>query len=344
MRNAGKSSITLRLVRSQWTQEYVFPFAPHIVTLCSHALPTPQLTADRPSYDPTIEDSYTVTRHIDGRTHLLTLTDTAGQEEYRALWTTATLAADAFLLVYDITSAASLVRLAPFCALVDHEAADRADRAAVPPVRIVAGNKCDLQHARQVRAAEGLAWARARGCGFMETSARDMVNVEETFARTFFASRLFSPKSRRPLPRRRVCSAQALRCRELTASRGARSHRSPRRRGAQSPRRSRKRDRRPCVGGHAAAEPHCLSGEAWGPCCRLRREAHALAPRVVLLSACGRAVSCSCCTRLACVRGGDGINWWRASLCLVQVGGGVWLTRCLSTVHCVYQRLRGRAS
>ncbi|KAG9539471.1 hypothetical protein KCU71_g20129, partial [Aureobasidium melanogenum] len=35
---------------------------------------------------------------------------------------------------------------------------------------------------RQVGAAEGLEWAKSRGCGFMETSAREVVNIEETFA------------------------------------------------------------------------------------------------------------------------------------------------------------------
>jgi len=52
----------------------------------------------------------------------------------------------------------------------------------VKPVKIVAGNKCDLQESRQVPAQVGLDWARKRGCGFMETSARNTVNIEETFA------------------------------------------------------------------------------------------------------------------------------------------------------------------
>ena len=53
----GKSSISLRLVRSKWTNEY----------------------------DPTIQDSYSTTRVVDGRTYQLALTDTAGQEEY-GIW------------------------------------------------------------------------------------------------------------------------------------------------------------------------------------------------------------------------------------------------------------------
>lgn len=174
----GKSSITLRLVHSQWTSDY----------------------------DPTIEDSYSVTRRIDGVTYHLSLTDTAGQEEYRGMWASSNLGADAFLLVYDITSLDSLDALQHFDELIDMEAetrldnADRARRAGLkpghhdtsfgsggraktaPPVKLVAGNKCDLQESRQVPAARGLEWARKHGCGFMETSARLEVNIEETFA------------------------------------------------------------------------------------------------------------------------------------------------------------------
>ena len=180
----GKSSITLRLVRSQWTSEY----------------------------DPTIEDSYSITRRIDGVVYHLSLTDTAGQEEYRGMWASSNLGADAFLLVYDITSRDSLDALQYFNDLIDMEAETRMDNAArarkaglsptspshtgyegisggagsgaktIAPVKIVAGNKCDLQESRQVPAAVGLEWARRRGCGFMETSARLEVNIEETFA------------------------------------------------------------------------------------------------------------------------------------------------------------------
>jgi GTPase KRas protein len=168
----GKSSITLRLVRSQWTHEY----------------------------DPTIEDSYTLTRRIDGQTYHLSLTDTAGQEEYRGMWASSNLHSDAFLLVYDITSAASLEQLSYFNDLIDMETETREDaqhspakgkgragssgraNSSVKPIKIVAGNKCDLQESRQVPAQLGLEWARKHGCGFMETSARNTVNIEETFA------------------------------------------------------------------------------------------------------------------------------------------------------------------
>ncbi|KAJ4300767.1 hypothetical protein N0V90_002855 [Kalmusia sp. IMI 367209] len=144
--------------------------------LCASAS-TKHSTADTPE-----EDSYSVTRTVDGQSYFLMLTDTAGQEEYRSLWAASNLRSDAFLLVYDITNPHSLDGLEYFAEMIDMEEENRIDQGKVPPVKLVAGNKCDLSAARVVKAAEGLEWARKRGCGFMETSAREMVNIEETFA------------------------------------------------------------------------------------------------------------------------------------------------------------------
>ncbi|KAJ6153816.1 hypothetical protein N7470_006775 [Penicillium chermesinum] len=144
------------------------------------------------------EDLYSVTRTVDGLPYFLSITDTAGQEEYRGLWTAATLKSDAFLLVYDITNPDSLYALDHFMGLIDMEAEQRVEDngrlrrelgakptdavGRPPPVKIVAGNKCDLKEGRMVSSRDGLAYARRNGCGFMETSAREMVNIEETFA------------------------------------------------------------------------------------------------------------------------------------------------------------------
>jgi GTPase SAR1 family protein len=132
----------------------------------------------------------------------LSITDTAGQEEYRGLWTASTLKSDAFLLVYDITTPSSLETLDYFMDLINIEAEQRvednermrkdlganapapalAQIGRPPPVTMVAGNKCDLKDGRAVPSRDGLEYARRHGCGFMETSAREMVNIEETFA------------------------------------------------------------------------------------------------------------------------------------------------------------------
>jgi len=99
------------------------------------------------------------------------------------LWAASNLKSDAFLLVYDITAASSLENLDYFMQMIDIECDTRQDARAVQPVKIVAGNKCDLKEGRVISSRQGLEYARAKGCGFMETSAREMVNIEETFAR-----------------------------------------------------------------------------------------------------------------------------------------------------------------
>lgn len=146
------------------------------------------------------EDSYSVTRNIDGTDYFLSITDTAGQEEYRGLWAASNLKSDAFLMVYDITHQPSLEALDYFMDMIDIEAEQRLEDnqrimkelgsearnlqvGMPPPVKIVAGNKCDLKDARAISARDGLEYARKHGCGFMETSAREIVNIEETFAR-----------------------------------------------------------------------------------------------------------------------------------------------------------------
>jgi GTPase KRas len=137
-----------------------------------------------------VEDSYSTSRTIDGRTFTLEITgtsnkvfdtDTAGQEEYRGLWQSSHLAkADAYLLVYDITSPPTLEQLADFDDLIISCTEELPDP--IRKVKVIAGNKCDLASQRTVSSAEGLQWARTRGMGFMETSAKLKVNVEETFA------------------------------------------------------------------------------------------------------------------------------------------------------------------
>ena len=105
------------------------------------------------------------------------------------MWSSQNLHSDAFLLVYDITQFSTLGQLEYFNQLIEIEQETRAERGKRRAVCIVAGNKCDLQSMRQISASDGLEWARSRGYGFMETSAREMVNIEETFARACHARR-----------------------------------------------------------------------------------------------------------------------------------------------------------
>ncbi|CEP17456.1 hypothetical protein [Parasitella parasitica] len=126
-------------------------------------------------YDPTIEDSYRKQCAIDSETALLDVLDTAGQEEYSAMREQYMRNGEGFLLVYSITSRLSFEEITTFyqqiCRVKDRD---------YFPMMLV-GNKCDLEHDRQVSREEGKDLANGFGCQFIETSAKKSVNVDEAF-------------------------------------------------------------------------------------------------------------------------------------------------------------------
>jgi len=144
----GKSAITLSFMRGQFVEEY----------------------------DPTIEDSYSKQCVIDGVECTLDITDTAGQEEYRGLWGDKFMRnGDGFLCVYSITSKSSFEELEVF-----RDQILRAKDVESCPI-IILGNKCDLQEYREVSDAEGREFAKKSNALFMETSAKERINIEEAF-------------------------------------------------------------------------------------------------------------------------------------------------------------------
>ncbi|VUC20899.1 unnamed protein product [Clonostachys rosea] len=83
--------------------------------------------------------------------------------------------ADMFLLVYRIGSRESFDEMKERHQLILGRREDKV------PI-ILVGNKCDLSsNMRAVSPEEGADLARELGCGFIETSAKDNVNVEQTF-------------------------------------------------------------------------------------------------------------------------------------------------------------------
>lgn len=127
-------------------------------------------------YDPTIEDSYRKHAQVDGDSVLLSVLDTAGQEEYKSLRDQHIRSGDGFLLVYSITEKATLddatTDIFPQIQRVK-------DSERVPVVII--GNKCDLEANRVVQASEAKEFADKNGCSFMETSAKLKKNIDEAF-------------------------------------------------------------------------------------------------------------------------------------------------------------------
>jgi len=126
-------------------------------------------------YDPTIEDFYRKQCVIDQEVALLDVLDTAGQEEYVAMREQYVKSGEGFLLVYSITSRPSFDEISSL-----HQQILRVkDQDAWP--MIIVGNKCDLEHERQVGMYEGRALAKHFGCKFIETSAKHRINVDAAF-------------------------------------------------------------------------------------------------------------------------------------------------------------------
>jgi small GTP-binding protein len=126
-------------------------------------------------YDPTIEDSYRKQVVVDGKVVMITIWDTAGQEEYEALQDGYIRDADGFCIVYSIIDRKSFDAVQKF-----HRKILMTRDSNQEPI-IVLGNKSDLEESREVTTAEGKAKAHSLGCEFQETSAKLRTNVESSF-------------------------------------------------------------------------------------------------------------------------------------------------------------------
>jgi GTPase KRas protein len=143
----GKSALTIQFIQSHFVDEY----------------------------DPTIEDSYRKQCVIDDEVALLDVLDTAGQEEYSAMREQYMRSGEGFLLVYSIAARNSFDEIVTF----RQQILRVKDKDYFP--MIVVGNKCDLESERQVSTQEGRELAKQWRCRFIETSAKQKINVDEAF-------------------------------------------------------------------------------------------------------------------------------------------------------------------
>ena len=125
-------------------------------------------------YDPTIEDSYTTKILVDDRLSNITIVDTAGQEEYISIRNNWIEHGDGFILIYSIDSRNSFDEIK----ILMDEITTLKEK--IPPVVLI-GNKSDLKNEREVSKNEGKELANLWNCIFYETSAKDDININQTF-------------------------------------------------------------------------------------------------------------------------------------------------------------------
>ena len=82
--------------------------------------------------------------------------------------------ASGIMLVYDVAQAKSFENINKWLRNIDDHASDDV-------VKMLIGNKCDMEDKRCISRVRGDALAREHGIPFMETSAKNNINIEKAF-------------------------------------------------------------------------------------------------------------------------------------------------------------------
>uniref|UniRef100_A0A3P9NYI1 Ras-related protein Rab-3 n=1 Tax=Poecilia reticulata TaxID=8081 RepID=A0A3P9NYI1_POERE len=106
----------------------------------------------------------------------LQIWDTAGQERYRTITTAYYRGAMGFILMYDITNEESFNAVQDWSTQIKTYSWDNAQV-------LLVGNKCDMEDERVVVSDRGRQLSEQLGFEFFEASAKDNINVKQTFER-----------------------------------------------------------------------------------------------------------------------------------------------------------------
>lgn len=113
---------------------------------------------------------------LDDKWVKLQIWDTAGQERFRTITSAYYRGAMGILLVYDISDQSSFNNIKNWMKNIEQHASDNVNK-------ILVGNKSDMSDdKRAVSYSTGKALADQHNMRFIETSAKEGVNVEEVFA------------------------------------------------------------------------------------------------------------------------------------------------------------------
>ncbi|XP_049849513.1 ras-related protein Rab-1B-like [Schistocerca gregaria] len=114
------------------------------------------------------------TLEVDGKIVKLQIWDTAGQERFRTITSSYYRSAHGIIIVYDITNQDSFSNIRHWLAETDRCASKGISK-------LIVGNKSDLTTRRVVTQEAGKEFADQLGIPFIETSARESVNIETSF-------------------------------------------------------------------------------------------------------------------------------------------------------------------
>ena len=145
--DVGKSSLLLRYVDGTWSDSFV----------------------------PTIGVDFKIkTMEIESKKVKMQIWDTAGQERFRNVISSYFRGGHGILLIYDVTDRDSFKNLGNWLIEIEKNANEGV-------LKILIGNKCDLEEKRVITQKEGESFANSYGMKFFETSAKNDINVSEAF-------------------------------------------------------------------------------------------------------------------------------------------------------------------
>jgi len=111
---------------------------------------------------------------IADQTIKLNIWDTAGQERFKTITSTYYKGAHGIILVYDVTDRESFNNINNWLSEIKKHAGPQV-------VKLLVGNKSDLEQERVVTNKEGKDFADSLGIAFLETSAKQRINIDESF-------------------------------------------------------------------------------------------------------------------------------------------------------------------
>jgi Ras-related protein Rab-1A len=104
----------------------------------------------------------------------LNIWDTAGQERFKTITAAYYKGAHGIILVFDITDRDTFNNISSWLGEIRKHAGPNV-------VRLLVGNKCDLDSDRKVTQREAKEFAESQGMTYIETSAKARINVDEAF-------------------------------------------------------------------------------------------------------------------------------------------------------------------
>jgi Ras family protein len=136
---------------------------------------TQQFVEDRfqQAYNPTINHTFAKKIKVRGEDFLMTILDTAGQDETSIFQPQYSIGTHGYVLVYSITDYSSFEIVKTIYEKIHSYAVD--------VVLVLVGNKTDLEKDRQVPHEEALALAQEWKCPFIECSAKRKENISKVF-------------------------------------------------------------------------------------------------------------------------------------------------------------------